>query len=147
MELQGTVVKGHQVASGSNQNPLFPGGTLAMQLPFFKALGLDLTDWHLATLNASISPRDFKITNPNWHFKNVAWHPSEPAEDFSFVQISVASVAGLIYFPHPQTKPAHHQPAGMMEIILKTFLPDIQYGSVVLLDIPENRVKIITPEL
>ena len=36
------IVQGHRVASGQNGNPLFPGGTLRMQAPFFQALGLDL---------------------------------------------------------------------------------------------------------
>ena len=38
------IVPGHRVASGQNGNPLFPGGTLKMQTPFFQALGLDLSD-------------------------------------------------------------------------------------------------------
>jgi hypothetical protein len=29
------IMPGHQVASGQNGNPLFPGGTLKMQAPFF----------------------------------------------------------------------------------------------------------------
>ena len=42
MKLEGVLVGGHRVASGPNQDPRFPGGTLAMQLPHFLRHGVDL---------------------------------------------------------------------------------------------------------
>jgi hypothetical protein len=45
--LPATIARGYQVASGANASPRFPGGTLRMQLPFFAALGLDLSRYHL----------------------------------------------------------------------------------------------------
>lgn len=42
-----TIIQGHRVASGLNGNPAFPGGTLRMQAPFFKARGLDLSLIHI----------------------------------------------------------------------------------------------------
>ena len=50
------VVEGHRVASGRNGNPRFPGGTLRMQAPFFRELGLDLSAYHRGTINVSIAP-------------------------------------------------------------------------------------------
>jgi hypothetical protein len=53
----------------------------------------------------------------------VKWHPTEPAEDFSFFDVvvhraDVPAVAGLIYFPHPATKPEHFQQADVLELLL-----------------------------
>jgi hypothetical protein len=148
LRIPGTIIQGHRVASGQNQNPLFLGGTLAMQVPFFQTLGLDLSTYHLATLNTSIAPYDFSICDPDWHFQQVKWHPTEPPEDFSFVKISVATshsprqYPALIYYPHPETKPAHHQPASMLEILIEQFVTGLSYGDAVWLEIPEARVKL-----
>ncbi|MDF1810940.1 MAG: hypothetical protein P1V20_01960 [Verrucomicrobiales bacterium] len=147
VSIEGTVIKGHQVASGTNQNPLFPGGTLAMQLPSFQRLGLDLSSYHLATLNVSISPLNFNIIDPDWHFEKVKWHPTEPAENFSFVSTEVSSapandrVEGLIYYPHPETKPTHHQPPGLLELLLKKFVPEFHYGSKIWLFPAPDRIE------
>lgn len=58
------IVPGHHVASGQNGNPLFPGGTLKMQKPFFQALGLDLSPYHVGTLNVSIAPLRYRVIAP-----------------------------------------------------------------------------------
>ena len=50
-----TVVKGHQVASGIANDPRFSEGTIAAQLPYFKALGLNLEGFYRATLNAKFT--------------------------------------------------------------------------------------------
>lgn len=146
MILEGQVVKGHQVASGKNLNPLFPGGTLAMQTPVFRKLGLDLSQFHPATVNVSIAPRDYKIISADVVFQDVAWHPTEPPEDFSFVKIEArltsdaAWTRGLIYYPHPETKPAHHQPAGLLELLLESFIRELNYGSEIQIRVPENKI-------
>ncbi len=119
-----------------------------MQVPFFQTLGLDLSAYHLATLNTSIAPFDFAICDPDWHFRQVKWHPTEPAEDFSFVKISVATsenielMKALIYYPHPETKPAHHQPASVLEILLEEFVPELHYGDAIWLEIREEQVRL-----
>ena len=109
-----TIVQGHRVASGLNGNPCFPGGTLRMQLPFFRDLGLDLSSYYLGTLNVSIAPMSYQVVQPKWTYRALKWHPIEPAEDFSFFDVIVhcedePSISGLIYFPHPETKPVHFQ--------------------------------------
>ena len=47
LEVSGRVCSGHGVASGRSagqpHNP-YPAGTIAMQMPYFKALGLDVSD-------------------------------------------------------------------------------------------------------
>jgi hypothetical protein len=141
-----TIVQGHRVASGLNDDPRFPGGTLRMQLPFFRELGLDLNGYHLGTLNVSIAPLGYGVVKPKWTFRAVRWHPTEPAEDFSFFDVIVhhdeaASVRGLIYFPHPETKPEHFQRPDVLELLLP-WTERLTYGTAIRLEVPEEQMRI-----
>ncbi len=89
LQLQGTIIPGHGVASGTSSASPYPQGSIAMQAPFFKARGLDLTGLHLGTLNVSIAPATFKITRPAFRFDNVKWTDLHPPETFSFVACEV----------------------------------------------------------
>ena len=141
------LVPGHQVASGLNGNPHFPGGTLRMQMPHFLALGLDLSPFYLGTMNVSIAPLQYRVVKPRLTFRSVRWHPKEPAEDFSFFDVRLsrdeaAPVAGLIYFPHPETKPAHFQQADVLELLMP-FVAGLNYGDALRLEIPDDQMRII----
>jgi hypothetical protein len=134
------LVEGHRVASGLNGNPRFPGGTLRMQFPYFLARGLDLSAFHLGTLNVSIAPLAYRVLQARHTFTNVKWHPTEPAEDFSFFDVRVVSsdktsVDGFIYFPHPDTKPAHFQQPDVLELLLP-FVEGLRYGMELSLEVP-----------
>ena len=138
------VVPGHQVASGNNGNPRFPGGTLQMQMPFFKELGLDLGVFHRGTLNISIAPCRYRALEARHTFRNVKWHPTEPAEDFSFFDVKFVrpggeAVAGLIYFPHPETKPEHFQQPDVLELLLP-YVEGLEYGSEITLEVPDEQM-------
>ncbi len=132
----GRVVQGHRVASGGNGDPNFPGGSLAMQVPHFRKRGLDLSGFFLATLNLSLAPRIVALDRgrADHTFRQVAWHPSEPAEDFSFFRIAIRKtgqedwIDGWIYHPHPDTKPAHFQPPNLLEVIARIRITGIDYG-------------------
>jgi hypothetical protein len=141
-----TIVPGYQVASGANANPRFPGGTLRMQLPFFSALGLDLSAYHLATLNLSIAPVRYQVVAPRLTFRKVKWHPTELAEDFSFFDCKLhmpsrEPVPALIYYPHPDTKPEHFQPDELLEV-LAPFIEGISYGMRLMLEVPEEQMRV-----
>ena len=134
------LVEGHRVASGLNGDVRFPGGTLRMQFPHFLALGLDLTAFHLGTLNVSISPLAYRVVKPRHTLTQVKWHPTEPAEDFSFFDVRVRpaglpAITGLIYFPHPDTKPEHFQQPDVLELLLP-FIKGLRYGMVLTLEVP-----------
>lgn len=134
------IVQGHRVASGQNGNPLFPGGTLKMQTPHFRAQGLDLDAYHGGTLNVSIAPQQYRVVEPRLTFRAVKWHPTEPAEDFSFFDVRLlregaTPVAGLIYYPHPDTKPTHFQKPDVLELLLP-FVNGLSYGATVQLEFP-----------
>ena len=91
-----TIIQGHRVASGLNGNPAFPGGTLRMQAPFFKARGLDLAPYYPGTLNVAIAPFRYRVVHAPWTFPLVKWHPVDPAETFSFFHVwRVLTAAGL----------------------------------------------------
>lgn len=117
-----------------------------MQLPFFRALGLDLTSFHPATLNVSVAPRRFVLSRPSHVFRQVRWSPQVPPEDFSFVPCRVAYGRevheGVVYYPHPETKPAHHHDPSVLEVITR-FIPGIAYGAPIEVALPRECVRII----
>lgn len=102
-----------------------------MQTPFFQALGLDLTEYFKGTLNISISPHTFQLTNPELTFRQVEWTDRHPPEDFSFSRCRVLFQALTyncwIYYPHPETKKRNFQNPSILEIIAPP-IANIQYG-------------------
>lgn len=138
------VVPGHRVASGLNGDPRFPGGTIRMQLPHFAALGLDLSGLHPGTLNVRVAPLTWQAREPAHTFRAVRWHPTEPAEDFSFFHLRLhpeagSPVEGWIYLPHPQTKPEHFQAPDVLELLLP-WTDGLDYGARVSLEVPEQEM-------
>lgn len=133
-QILGVLKSGHQVASGMSPNNPYERGTIEMQLPFFQALGLDLSAFFLGTLNVHIAPHTFKIVNPSYTFRNVKWHQNYPAEDFSFSPCEVVFLnqtnRGLVYYPHPETKIGHFQDPSIVEVIAP-HISHIEYGDTV----------------
>ena len=120
-----------------------------MQLPFFRERGLDLSCYHLGTLNVSIAPLSYRVLRSKWTFPKVKWHPTEPAEDFSFFDVVVhrddaAHVSGLIYFPHPDTKPEHFQSPDVLELLLP-WTEGLGYGTKITLNVPAEQMA-FTPK-
>jgi hypothetical protein len=141
-----TIVQGHRVASGLNGNPRFPGGTLRMQLPFFAELGLDLRAFYPGTLNVSIAPLSYRVVRAKRTFRALKWHPEDPAEDFSFFDVTVhrddaAPVSGWIYFPHPDTKLVHFQQPDVLELLLP-WMEGLGYGTKIRLEVPAEQMMI-----
>jgi hypothetical protein len=94
-----------------------------MQAPHFLERGLDISHFHAGTVNVSIAPHRYRILRPRLTLRHVPWHPTEPAEDFSFFDVQLllkdaAPVSGLIYYPHPETKPEHFQKSDVLELLL-----------------------------
>ena len=143
----GIIVPGYQVASGLSDNPRFPGGSLRMQAPHFAAQGLDLSPFHVGTVNVQISPRRYREVRPRLTLRDVRWHPTAPAEDFSFFDVRLrrpdaSLVPGLIYYPRPETNPADFLIVpGVLELLLP-FVAGLSYGTDVLLEIPAAQMLI-----
>lgn len=147
-EVTGIVVTGHRVASGTAPQTPYPAGSIPLQVPHFRRLGLDLTAWHPATLNVSIRPWRFELSNPRYTFRQVRWLDGFPAEDFSFSPCRVLFAGdvyeGVVYYPHPETKRRHHHDASTLEIIT-AHIHRIGYGDRVRLQLDAKEIDVFEP--
>jgi hypothetical protein len=146
IKVKGCIKKGYGVASGQAQNPRFPQGTIEMQKPFFRELGLDLSAYFPGTINLSIAPCKYEIKQAKYTFRQVKWSPNDPAEDFSFFDCQMILEPdrvfnGLIYHPHPETKPEHFQSPDILEI-LAPFIGVLNYGHELILAVNSQQLKI-----
>ena len=145
-QLSGVIQKGHHVASRRCLDPRFPEGTIQMQKPHFKKLGCDLDAYYPGTINLNIAPFLFRITRARFRFNNLRWSSDTPPENFSLADCRILTegkriMNGLLYYPHPETKPEHFQAPEVMEII--TFhIERITYGQELLLEIDSHQVEI-----
>lgn len=115
----GTVVTGHGAASG--RDPRHPEGTLALQAPHFAAAGIDLSGYEAATVNVDVAPLRLEPSQPRATVRGVRWHAEVPPEDFSFLDALLAAHGAvhdaIVYVPHAETKPDHHQPPTVAEVL------------------------------
>ena len=116
-----------------------------MQTPFFKKLGLDLSDYYQGTINLSIAPLQFEILQADYTFIDVKWAEGFAAENFSFLscRLETRGIAcyGLIYYPHPETKKRHFQSNSLLEILAPK-IDYLTYGDELLLQYDEHKLKI-----
>lgn len=149
VSLMGIVQSGHQVASGFAKNSPYSQGTIAMQLPFFLDLGLDLREFFQGTLNISIAPYNFKITKPQYTFEGVKWHPDYDEETFSFSPCQVvyqdSSYQGWVYYPHPETKIGHFQDKSVVEVLAPK-ISNLNYGSSLILKVNPQQIQITSAD-
>lgn len=146
LTLMGIVSSGHRVASGQAVDSPYERGTLEMQLPYFRDLGLDLSGFYLGTINVSIAPHTFELIAPKYTFTQVKWHQNYPAETFSFATVVVVyqsvSYDGWIYYPHPETKIGHFQDDSILEIIAPE-ISDLDYGDRLSLKVNSQEIRVI----
>lgn len=125
------ITHGHGVASKPSAK--YPDGTIQLQYPHFKALGLDLGDCYPGTLNLSIAPANYKIIKPRIALRNVDWFPARgQTEDFLIADCAImintssndagcsttpAYVFGYVYLPDPKTKIEHFDDPQALQII------------------------------
>ncbi|MBE9060452.1 hypothetical protein [cf. Phormidesmis sp. LEGE 11477] len=144
ISLVATVVSGHRVASGDATDSPYPNGTIAMQTPHFRALGVDLSLFYPATLNVSIAPAIFTL-QPKITLPLVKWSTDHDPESFSFVPVQLLwqqqPFDGLIYYPHPETKINHFQDPSVLELLLP-HIQGIAYESKVILLASANELII-----
>ncbi|MEB3224637.1 MAG: hypothetical protein VKJ86_02410 [Synechococcus sp.] len=143
--VSGILQRGHQVASGQAKNSPYEAGTIILQTPHFRRLGLDLSAYFPGTLNISIAPRIFALLKPRYTFHNLQWHPDFAPETFSFspcyIEHRQRRYDGLIYYPHPETKLGHFQDPSTLEV-LAPFIPDLPYGDRLQLSLNTTEVKV-----
>ena len=118
--IQGVVVAGHGVASGTGQDRRYPAGTIRLQQPFFLERGIDLSGYFPGTLNVDLAPQTPPPAQPR--FDGVIRWFEDLEERFLLSAVEVeahgARHAGLWYYPHPDTKPAHFQRSTVVELLL-----------------------------
>ena len=123
-----------------------------MQIPHFLERGLDLRNHYPATLNLSLAPNGYRLEKPRLTFHQVPWHPTEPPEDFSFVDCEVRPAAGSrwfrgwIYYPHPETKPEHFQSEDVLEVLVEDEIPGLSYGYAIELRADPDQVTWVESE-
>lgn len=147
----GQLVAGHGVASGRAADSPYPAGTISLQAPLFADLGLDLSPFQPATLNLDFNPGEWRLRDPDHRVEQLHWSDRHPPETFSFWRCRLQSVderadpvEALIYYPHPETKQAHHQPAGLLELLAPP-LGSVSPGERFRLWVDGRRCRLIQP--
>ena len=139
------LVRGHQIASGTNPESPYPGGSIALQVPHFKRLGLDLSSFHPATLNLSLAPSRFTLQQADYCFENLTWIEGFHPETFSFVACEIewneVRYPGFVYYPHPETKTRDFHNDSLIEIIAPK-INGICYGDKVNFLYPSDKITI-----
>ncbi len=92
------------------------------------------------------TPWHVDVVAPWWSLRGLRWHPDVPPEDIALVPCRAAvgqgrSARGLLYWPDPATKPEHHQPADVLELLLPK-MTGVHAGAVVRLDLPASQVDV-----
>ncbi|TAI48866.1 hypothetical protein [Flagellimonas allohymeniacidonis] len=145
MKISAKVIPGHGAASGKKNDERYPSGTIALQAPFFKELGLDIYKYHPGTLNIDVAPYNINISQPKCYFENVKWTSHIPSENFYFFDIALYHLGsryeGLIYMPDPKTKTEHEQSKSTLELLLPK-IENVVYGSHVDIEIDDNQINL-----
>jgi len=144
IRIPGTLTQGHQVASKPSNE--YPYGTVEKQKPFFKQLGLDLSNCFNGTLNISIAPLGFEIIAAQYTFDLVKWTDLHPPETFSFSRCKVIfdsiKYSGWVYYPHPETKKTHFQNPSVLEVIAEK-IPEIKYEDKLEIELNQIEIRLI----
>lgn len=147
--VNGIVIPGHQIASGTALDSPYPKGSIELQIPFFAQQGLDLSSCFKGTLNIDISPLSFRIIKPDFKYEHLKWIEGFPAETFSFVACSLEfkqiMYPSFVYYPHPETKSQHFQSTSTLEILAPK-VPNISYGEQVSLLLNADKLHVFTSE-
>ena len=147
---EGVLVAGHGVASGRATGSPYPAGTITLQTPHFAAAGVDLSPYQPATLNLAFPGGRWRLRDPHHRVNQLRWTDRHPPETFSFWRCqlrpaeAVDAVAALIYYPHPETKRAHHQPDGLLELLAPPLGP-LPPGTRLALGVDPRRCRLIQP--
>jgi CTP-dependent riboflavin kinase len=143
-QVTGVIQAGYRVASGLADNSPYPAGTIALQMPHFQRLGLNLSDCYPGTLNVNIAPVKFELLQPAYTFPDLRWIEGFDRETFSFchckIEFQNQSHSGWIYYPHPETKIGHHQPPTLVEVLAPR-IAGIGYGDRVVLLTRPNEIQ------
>lgn len=118
--LPGRRIAGHGVASGRAAHSPYPAGSIALQLPFFRQRGIDLSRYFPGTLNVDLAPHMPLAGRPVFDGR-LRWF-GDLEERFVLTPVALRHAGavheGLWYYPHPDTKPGHFQRPTVVELLL-----------------------------
>ena len=145
--LSGRLSAGYGVASGSSKESPYSDGTIQMQSPVFRRLGLDLSRCYFGTLNVDFAPLEVSLSKPDHRFEMVQWTELHPPETFSFWNVEIKAseaqvVRGWIYYPHPETKVLHWQPRTILELLAPRF-SGLKLGCTIHVRDQSRRIKLV----
>ncbi|GAA0856660.1 hypothetical protein GCM10009114_19490 [Aliiglaciecola litoralis] len=143
--IEAILLKGHQVASGANPDTPYPAGSITLQKPYFKKLGLDLSRCFDGTLNLRLPARSFDILKSDFCFEEVQWIQGFRRETFSFVacqlEFQTKCFPAWVYYPHPETKTQHFQQPNLIEILAQK-IDNLAYGDTLTLHYDAAKLRI-----
>jgi hypothetical protein len=148
------LVRGHGVASGQAADSPYPDGTIALQAPHFRAIGLDLSPYQPATLNLDFGVGEWRLQDPHHRVERLRWTDRHPPETFCFWRAQLRQLGAaaanaeplpaLLYYPHPETKCAHHQRPSVLELLAPPLGP-VEPGERFAVGLPRGRCRWIQP--
>lgn len=142
---------GYGVASGRASDSPYPAGTISLQAPLFAACGIDLSPYFQGTLNLRFRDTRWQLQHPDAHVEQLRWTDRHPPETFSFWQVALrwqglsSPLAGLIYYPHPETKCRHQHAPDHLEV-LAPWIPDVHGVQELELGVDPARCRRIQPQ-
>lgn len=145
--IEGRIASGFQFASGAAVGRAelpspFSAATLSLQQPHFAVRGIDLEalvpGLHWGTINLVLAEQ-LALSRPDFTAEAVDWTSNEPAiearvapETFSFIHCCLCYRdrfhAGLVYYPHPETKPTTNPHRHDVIEVLSHRVPDLAEG-------------------
>ena len=145
MILEGRIVTGHGAASGMGKDPRYPEGTLHLQIPHFRKIGIDISNYYPGTINVHLGTKTVRIIKPKFLAKDISWSPHIPPENFFFFDVWATyegqQYQGLIYMPDPATKTDHFQDPALIELLLPE-ISGIKSGKSISLRVEDAQIEI-----
>ncbi len=116
-------------------------------MPHFLARGVDLSGFHIGTINVDLAPVSLRIVGGQ-RLEGVEWTDLIPPETFSFVPADIEHAGrrfrAMVYYPHPETKVENFQSPTVLELLAER-VPGLEYGDVVWVHLDSDDVSEVGP--
>ncbi|MDO8482043.1 MAG: hypothetical protein Q7S75_03095 [bacterium] len=144
--VKGVVIRGARRTSNIDGNSPYGRGTLELQFPLFRELGLDLSGCFMGTLDIRINPRTWVMVPTEPTFHGIKWFAGKE-EDFFFskcwLTFAGKTYLAWLYCASPG-KPHYIRGPSLFEVIAEK-IPNIGYGDTVMLEINPEDIRINDP--
>jgi hypothetical protein len=124
----------------------YPEGTINLQKPRFKELGLDIDHCYSGTINLSIAPNTFEIIKPEFFLKEIIWKEGRKPENFLICRCIIVHGPklsdGFVYYPDPSTKVASPDNPNHLQL-LAPYIEGLSYGARLSVLLRSREIRII----